>query len=370
MFSDDYMLLSETRPAFSYGLPPIDVDPGPEKATAPAIAYDKHLLANLKARMREDPVAEPLQVFLTKHIQCASCTMEVAPRDFPLRQGTCGHTICKSCYQTRIRHPGGLWCNHKCPKCGDAKSFERPGGHNSVAMVATYCLGEVQARFDREIRALHSRWESHEAILEKQHPPDDKLAAEIALQRDLVEQRDKAIEDHQVEHRRRVREMRDHLMFTDDQANETTNELKRTSLLLKHMEKGKEYYYFICPHCKDHVEKMLSERITNSLPTKQTGASVRPGLEVDDRCMISYLTTRGELFQATGFKGMRKHLIEDCVPVVDIGLKAAETEIPIFYRKTTTQVKYANKSFSTTNNKATKKKRRVSVDCLVVSSDA
>ena len=155
--------------------------------------------------------------------------------------------------------------------------------------------------------------------------------------------------------------MRDHLMFTDDQANKTTNELKRTSLLLKHMEKGKEYYYFICPHCKDHVEKMLSERITNSLPTKQTGASVRPGLEVDDRCMISCLTTRGELFKAAGFKAMRKHLMEDCVPM-EIGLKATETEIPIFYRKTTTQVRCAKEGFSAANNKATKKKRRVSVD--------
>jgi hypothetical protein len=358
------MLLSETYPAFSYGLPTVQESRERGPATAAAIAYDKRVLVNLKARMQEDPVDEPLQVFLTKHILCASCTLEVSPKDFPLRQGTCGHTICKSCYQTHIRNPGGLWCDHECPKCGDARSFEKPGGHNGVAMQATYYLAEVQARFDREMRALHSRWESHVAILEKQHPPDDKLEAEVAVQQNLVQERDKALGDLQVEHKRRVRMMREHLMFTDDQTKEATDELRRTSLILKHLEKEKGYYYFICPHCKNHVEKIRRERITNSLPTKQTGASVRPGLEVDDLSMISCLTTRGEIFQAAGFKAMRKHLMEDCIPM-EIGVKATESEIPIFYRKTSTQVKYARKSFSlpgTTNEKTKRKKRRVSVD--------
>jgi predicted RNA-binding Zn-ribbon protein involved in translation (DUF1610 family) len=364
MFSDNYMLLSDTRPAFSYGLPPVEVDPGPKPPTDEDIAHDKRVMRNLEARLLEDPVDEPLRVFLTKHILCASCTLEVAPKDFPLRQGTCGHTICKSCYQTHIRHPGGLWCDHKCPKCGDARSFENKGGQNKVAMLATYYLAEVQVRFEREIQAMHSKWESHVAILERRHPPDDKLASEIKVQRHLVEQRDEAIDNLQAEHEKRVREMREHLMFADTQTSEAESELKRTSMLLEHLEKGKEYYYFICPNCKDHVEKMRRGKITNSLLTIQTGASVRPGLEVDDRAMVGCLTTRSELFQATGFKAMRKHLIEDCVPM-EIGVKAYESEIPIFYRKTSTQVKYATNNFSLpikASKTARKKRRRVSED--------
>lgn len=338
MFSDDFLLLSDSHPQFSYGLPPLELGDVTKPApTVQEICQDKRMLTNLNDALKEDPVAEPLRLFLTKSIECASCTLEMAPRDFPLRQGTCGHTICRLCYETHVRHPRGEWFDAKCPAC-KRSSFQGLGGINRVAMLATYYLGEVRRRFESEIRHVHSNWKSHVSILEKRHPPDNRLEEELTRLRGLVNERDEALEGLRDEHKKRVREMREHLSFTEDRAEEIEKELRRTNKILCHLEKGRRYYYFLCPKCKNHVEKIKRSKITNSLPTVQTSESVRPGLEVDDSAFLSCLTTRSELRITAGFKAMRAHLINHCVPL-EIGGRAKESELPVFYRQSSAPAK-------------------------------
>lgn len=331
MLSDDFLLLSDAHPQFSYGLPPLELQPATKPGpTLEEVDHDKQVLAGLAENLDEDPVHEPLRSFLTQSLDCPSCTVKFAPKDFPLRQGRCGHTICKPCYETHVRPPSAEWYDAKCPAC-KRTSFQGHGGINRVAMMATHYLGEAQGRFETEMRHLHSRWKSHVTILEKRHPPDANLVTQIKQLQEAVSERDKALEGLRETHKDRVRKMREHLSFADARSENAEAELKRTDKILAHLERGREYYYFICPNCGDHLEKIKRSRISDSLPTVQTCASVRPGLEVDDSTVMMSATTRAELFQSAGYKAMRSHLINHCIPF-ELGTKAKESELPAFYR--------------------------------------
>jgi hypothetical protein len=303
------------------------------------------------------------EVRATRGIACASCACSMTVSDFPLLQGYCRHTICKTCYGTHIRlgiPEDGDPTDCPVDACGHSGSFSVPW-RNSLAMHAVNHVTEMERAANSELGIMHLSWQRHVDLLEKCHPSDRVLTERVEELEALLETKDQILDEIKLTYKKQVGEMQERLGYLYAENREAYNERKKMLRIIKFLENGKENYYLKCPKCGIHLEKVPSNKITAKLPLVNTSASVCEGLEVEDTVALEDLTTRSQLGSTKGFKDMRKHLMEVCIPMEVNGV-AKESEMPVFYRKEATKKRLVETNSFTVTRANSLKRRRVSSD--------
>jgi hypothetical protein len=302
------------------------------------------------------------EVRATRGITCASCACSVSVSDFPLLQGYCRHTICKTCYGTHVRlgiPEDGDPTDCPVDACGHSGSFRVPW-RNNLAMHAVNHVTEMERAANSELGIMHLSWQRHVDLLEKCHPSDRVLTERVEELEALLERKDQVLDEIKLTYKKQVGEMQERLGNLYAESREDYAEKTKMLKIIKFLENGKEYYYLKCPKCGIHLEKVPRNKITaEGLPLVATSANVCETLEVEDAVALENLTMRSQMGSTKGFKNMRKHLMEVCIPMEVNGV-ARESEMPVFYRKEATKTRLGTKNTFTVTRANSLKRRRVS----------
>ena len=257
-------------------------------------------------------------------LNCSSCFGLLVPNVFPLVQGNCGHTICETCYQSKIvsHFKNSPWVSCPCSKKCRKDSFSAKAGcWNGMAMQAITFLSQCRNAATRELNSLHDNWTNHVQVLTK----------ELESLRDVVGVKEAMLNYEKKAHAETNTQWKDMIVMFTEEAKENQEKIRKLKGIVKLLEMGHKYYYLRCPKCKTHVEKIPMEKFTNSVPCHGEFCFTGWNEIIDDIPFDHDFTSKSQLHQTQGFKNMRLHLKTKCLGTALQGV-AKEEDLPPFYQ--------------------------------------